>query len=264
MALLFDDTGEAISVGSAAALDDLAQGTVICVFRIDTSPSASGHPARLLSKGGNWQLGLTDVGGAPNVQMFINRATQSLLVNANPTQFTPNTTTGVWYFLAVTFDTNGADTVNKVYRGTLTSPPVEPAAYAVQRSGSGTIVTNATTDLWVGNNPAATTQCVEGPIAFIGLWNRVFTINEIYDQGLSPKPTTGALLFSFPGLEGASAQQTDWSGNGNHGTIQGSPTLVDNPGMVAPFEWGQMDGEAYVVAAAAGGNPWYYYRGQVA
>jgi hypothetical protein len=263
MSIVFDDTGEYADHGSGASLDNIAAGTCCAWVRMDTAPVTSGHTQRIVSKGAN-VLWLSWVNSAGNTRLnaSVNRATQSTLCATDTANYAAFSA-GAWVFCVSTWNLAGASGDQRVYIGSTTLPPAEPSAYATQRVGSGAQTTDAADPLYVGNLSTATNLVAESAIAFVGLWTRQLSVNELYQQWIAPRPTTNCVLFTFPGLEGASAQQTDWSGTANHGTITGTPGLDVNPAILAPFAWANhREGDEYAIAAAASTIPvkYHHYR----
>ncbi len=206
-----------IDFGSASSLDNLSAATYVAWVFVSTDVAAD----RPIIKKGLFSQGVYALNGeATNkVGAFINRTTTDYFITASGSDLT----TGEWNFVVWTYDVNGADGDQKIYVGTGTSNATE-ISYTLQQVGAGSAVSNAAADLVAGNNNGATPgQGWPGVISLVAVWNRQLTENEILDQQWRPHPTNGCVLFSYIGHNGTGTQ-IDLSGQGNDGTISGTPT----------------------------------------
>jgi hypothetical protein len=256
MALLFDTTGEFVSHGTAANLDDIFKGTAWAWFWFDTIPSVSAHAHRILSKGTNWfPLGTqaTDI-----LQCTIARATLAQLAFAPFANFAAGVTTGKWIFIAATWDTGGAATDQKIYVGDLDTLAAEPSSYTTQRVGTGAVTSNATANCYAGNTEGATAQRLDGRLAHLGLVSgTLLTLGQIHTQQFRRHPIANTVLFCEYGYNGTGTQP-DWSGSANSGAVTGA-TVIDH--VPIPF---RRTRDLWVpTTAVATGKPWHYYAQQM-
>lgn len=121
-------------------------------------------------------------------------------------------TTGIWQFIAATFDGTNA---SKLYVGSLTSIVSEVSSYANYQAPSGTNCNDATANLYLMQRPSVT--AMDGKMAWAGIWNRSLTLGELQAQQYHPHVTADCKLFMHLGFNGTGTQ-VDWSGNGNNGT----------------------------------------------
>lgn len=194
----------------------------------------------------NFAYGNAD-GFAGGIKVDISRATQSCSAFSTGAIVS----NGTWQFLGFQFDINGSATDQKCLYGDLSTPIAEIGGYSIQRVGSGAhgddsagsaIIGQFSTDLFAWVDPADT-------IAFVGLWPSLLTLAQMRMQQRSLLPIIpGFVGFWHPGLYGASGTQPDWSGNGNNGTIVGSPALAAH----VPLAWPQVP--TYVPVTAAAGR----------
>lgn len=238
MSLNFSAQTDQIDVGQGASLADVVPCTIMgWVYQTGSSADA-----RLFQKG--------VAAVSPNTFMYLSlgasssftaiqrsRATTSCLaqgVNSNFTYYGLSK----WLFLSGTLDLN--TTGNCTIRiGDLTHLAAEPSPYDIQRTGSGSIASDALEDAILGNkinNNAA----VIGKLAWVAVWNRVLTAGEQWDQQFHPHVTSGCVGFWHLGYNGISTVP-DWSGNKNNGTISLASASVQSHVPVAPFALGKQE-----------------------
>lgn len=230
MALDFQGTTDRVNHGSGATIDNLQ--TMTAMHWVNVTP-ANGN--RL------WQKGTVGAHGTTHlVEMFAtvddisasySRATASQRAAAVATNFAAYAA-GTWMCLGVQLDPT-TDGNNRLYLGNLSTPLAEPSAYSVQTAGSGAFNSDAAADLYVGNNQNLSVE-FDGVIAWIAWWNRLLTYGEMVDQQFRPHVTSGCVLFTHYGLNGATGTQADWSGNGNNGTLTGT-TAAQHVPLRPPF-----------------------------
>jgi hypothetical protein len=226
VALTVDDTGEYVNHGSGSSVDNVYTGTALAWFWFDTLPATSGHPQRILSKGNGWAFGTA---GSNNFICFVDAATD-VTIFAPFANFAAGVTTGKWMFLAWTFKTANAGGVTgdqNLYFGDLAAAAASPSGYTLRNAGAGAEADNSAKDLYAGNNPDATTECLEGRLGVTALFNRVLTLAEVQAWQWKPRVESGCLLYSHYGWNGVGTQ-VDWSGNANNGTVGGSPAVADH------------------------------------
>lgn len=150
----------------------------------------------------------------------VGRATTAMNVRSNGAVFK----LGIPQFIGAQWDTSGTlATDQKLFVGDLGTPAAEPA-YAAQTAGSGARSTD--TNNWaIGAQAAAGTNAWGGLIYWVAAWNRLLTLQEIYQQQFAPTLTAGCLGFWYPGRDGEVLVR-DLTGNGNHGAVTGA---VESP-----------------------------------
>lgn len=211
-----------IDCGTSASLTDLAAGSYL--FWVNPTNVATTPQKRFLQKGllatGYHYMAPGDTASG-DVILIVRRSTQDLLALSTGGAITTN----AWQFVAGTFDANGTNTDQHIYVGTLSALATEVGGYTMQRVGSGSLVSNAGHDQFIGNDENLTHAMI-GAMAWVGIWNRVLSLGEIRAQQFRPHVTSGCVLF-LP-LRGF-ATEVDLSGNGNHGTVTGTTISAHVP-----------------------------------
>lgn len=158
--------------------------------------------------------------------MSVPRATTASQSEVSDAVLFPN---GNWTFVAETYsETNGV----KIYRGSLTSAPVE-VTYAVGRTvGSGATSADSG-DLYIGNRGPSNTLAPPHDLAMFQLHNAELTLAQIRQQWMRPRKTSTMKLYFQFGFNGTGTQ-TDYSGNGKNGTVTGT-TKIGHVPIAAPF-----------------------------
>lgn len=234
--LNYDGANDATIFTDAAQITDVSVGTFITIVKFDAF-GATGTPNRVASKGADWFYLTSNANSI--FQCVINRATTLLNIAVNTGNFPFAIILNRYYFVSVLFDTGGIAGDQKIYIGGNGSIPKEPSVYTQQSAGSGAVVTNAGTNLWLGNNPnAPTTNMMEGAIYFAGLWPFVMNYTEILQMYLAlwqPKFTLfrswDSILFTYPGLNGL-GKVFDYSNYQAVGSINGTPKIDFWPQIV--------------------------------
>ena len=230
MALDFSaGTTDNCDFGSDSSLDDLSTGTFIAWVR----PTAVSGDDTIYAKNNssftafhNW-LGND---GSGNILLDVRRTGPNLQVLTSNGPLSANT----WSFIACVFDTGGANGDQKHYSGGLSSAPTEDT-YTTQQVGSGTKSSEAGVNAVIGNvSTPQTWGTFGGRIAFMGVWDRVLTLEEITAQWRKLHPTANCQLFCHVGLAGTGTQ-VDLSGNGNDGTVTGATKADHVPIVPYPF-----------------------------
>jgi hypothetical protein len=248
MALNYTSTNRT-DIGSAAALDDMAQGTALFWVKLTTVSPASAF-LKLFDKrqSGVTSLGINPSSPGPNVlSLFVQRATTNLNVTAAPGNFAA-LGTGKWVFIVAVWDTNGANGDQKLYVGDRATPAAEPSSYTVQTVGSGAITTNGTGNMFLGNRDNGG-QPLEGDIAISQIVNRIMTQGEIRALQWQPMWVSGTIARHVHGWNGTT-NVPDLSGNGNTGTITGATVSAHVP--LGNWNGARAPRVPYVVAAAPG------------
>lgn len=223
MSLLFGNSGDLVNHSSAAALDNLADFTAWAwVYR-----TADGTNQLIMSKNGalsaGWLLLLITESGEGTFRFIRYRSTTNTDIRSAGGVIPLNT----WTFCAVT-----SSLTTKLYTSSL-SGNVAEVSYSLQQEGAGSIVSDASSDLYVGNVQIATSLPFKGRIARGGLVDRVLSFSEL--SALRRESLVGAnvsgtkLLFDYTT---AADSQTDYSVNGNTGTRTGA-VLANHPPFFA-------------------------------
>lgn len=116
-----------------------------------------------------------------------------------------------WSFVAMTWD--GSITASNVH---IYINGVEPS-YATTTSGISSVLSDSGSDLTVGNNHGAT-QSFDGNIAYVNIYNKILTTDEMKDIMFREGSVFRGLIFSSPLLETTGAIDPDLSGNNSTGT----------------------------------------------
>lgn len=116
-----------------------------------------------------------------------------------------------WQYVAITMNTSGSNSDQKIYYGTLTTPATEVSSYDVQTVGSGIVGSDASANAVIANNALDPVYAFPGRIAFFGIWNRALSAGEIKSQQFRPRVTSGNVLFLKLGSNGLT-NVPDWSG----------------------------------------------------
>lgn len=230
MALLFDGTTTKVDCGSNAVLDNLNVGTFLAwVYPTNVSTSARVIVIKGLGASGRRALEIRDLADG-DLRVQVARATTTLEARSQSGVVTANE----WQFLGTGFDANGVDADQELYRGTLGSSVAEISSYAAQSVGSGATGDNSAKNQFVGNRETDN-QGFVGRIAWVGMWNRKLTLEEIRAQQFRPHVTSGNVFFMHVGFNGTGTQP-DWSGNLNNGTVTAA-TVVDHVPLPLPFAY---------------------------
>lgn len=121
--------------------------------------------------------------------------------------------------------------------GDLATAPAEPSSYLFQDAGTGLVTDNSSFDQIIGNGRTlASVWQMGGDVAFVHIVAGNLTNDQIIEQWMRPHsfgPTISRLFVHY-GFNG-SGSQIDWSGNGNHGTLVGSPGRVAHVPLMPGF-----------------------------
>jgi hypothetical protein len=132
-----------------------------------------------------------------------------------------------WLFFAVVGDST-TDANNKFYLGDLTTPASVATSYITQSAGSGTITSDASIDLLIGNSLLTTTS-VTGSMAHFHLIDAQLTQEQIWQQQFHPHVLADSKIFMHLGWPNATGTQVDYSGTGNDGTATGTVYTAHPP-----------------------------------
>ena len=158
-------------------------------------------------------------GGTYNLDCKRNRATTSCEVAALWTNF-QGAAAGIPLFCVGQTDT-GTSGNNKLFVGTQNIPVSEPSAYTLQTNGSGTVTSNASQACEIGNANGLNFS-LQGVMWWIGIWNRLFNLNELREMQYNPELFKSCSRgFWYPGKSGTSVV-LDESGRGFHGAVSGA------------------------------------------
>lgn len=220
-ALTFAITSDRISIGTNAVLDNMDPWTIIVWTKLDNLGDGQTFYQKGLGPTGRQNFSLTDPTGGVGLRVSSRRATVDTLADVQVANV-PALAAGKWVFLAGVADLT-TSTNNKIFGGDLMTIVQEAATYRLQTNGLGTQANNSGQTAFVGNN-ANLNASPKGSYAFIGIWNRGLSLEEIRAQQFFPHVTSGNVLFMFPGFGSASGlgTQPDWSGKGNAGTVTGA------------------------------------------
>jgi concanavalin A-like lectin/glucanase superfamily protein len=241
MSLAFtDDSTNQVSFGSAAGLDNIAEGTVLLwvyptsvanTLREVVSKSASGGPNgwNVFKRGSNgtiWALQAS-------------RATAHQFVDVT------GMVANEWQFIAYSW--NIASGGPKSYRGTLSAIATDISGTPV--NGSGAQADDSAANLCVGARSGAVATCAPMRVGWVAVYNRALTLAEVQSLQFSLRSLSGNQLSCVIGYGGTSTQP-DWSGNGNNGSVSGATVADHVPVMF------RRQGQLYVpyAVAAAGGS----------
>lgn len=217
---------DTINCGSAARLDDIggtnATQTYLGWFRASSLGSNRG----LISKGfgfGNGGLGVLASDGAGNLQLCLDRAGTDL------NRFTSGGNlmrVGQWRMIAVTVDLGAASAV-RLYSGGVNRAADEHLTFTGS-DGSGARVTDAGNDFLLGNLSIGSRNfAFVGDVGPCALFDRVLSLAEVRAWQAEPwKEIPNRIGLWLPGHK--HGRVIDWSGNGNHGTPNGTQ-LVEGP-----------------------------------
>ena len=216
MALNLDGSDAYIDHGSATNLDDVVPISVLAWIRATEFTTTRGIVTKHTSTTARWHLRYSTVGNFVFIRAY------------GTTDATSTTTggplaSGVWTFVAATFDGTNAP---KIYCGTRTTLVTE-CSYSTQQAPVGTLNSEGFAVLRAGLQSASTTaNCLIGDVAWLGIWNVVLSLSQIQQQQYTMATTSGCVLNCMYGWDGTGTQQ-DRSGSGNPGTVTGG-TVADH------------------------------------
>ena len=212
-----------VSIAAAAAINDLDPFTYIGWF----NPSSLGTNRQLVDKAAAGNVGKVfgaDGTDSSKLQFRVSRATTA----TNYSSATGVVVINTWQLFALVFDsTLGAGLKCKFYKGTLSAPAALQTA-TVAAEGAGTLTSEATSPLLIGNVVGLTIAFV-GSIAPVAVFNVALSLADIQSWQQRPRVTVGAnvaKMFVRPGKNGADCIEY----TGLTPTVTG-PTQGDGPGL---------------------------------
>ena len=231
MSLLFDASTELVNHGSDSSIDDIQAGTMF-FWHYPTSFSGRGHMFR--KNGGTHLFRMTQ---ETNGTHEFNCTQPTSGINLSNAVTASPATLNVWQFVAVRWDTSGAAADQEMYIGELDSIASEVSSYLQQSVGTGTHDDAAGT-MYVGSR-GDTTAPYQGRIAFFAMYDKYLSVGKILQQQfhlMGPVDSNCVMLVNY-GFNGPGTQ-TDWSGNGNGGTVTGATVAPHVPvGVNVGFEY---------------------------
>lgn len=165
-----------------------------------------------------------------------------------------STATGIitannWWWGAFQVKTNGVNGDQKLFYSALNGSLTEVGGYSTQNVGSGAVPDDSSYAFSIGNSATAQTFWgMRGDMAFVAVWNRLLTVEEMRTQQLNPFPTPGCQLMTQLGWPGTTAR--DYSPNLSNGTVTGA-TAANHPPILNPFHQMIQRQRPYRIAAAA-------------
>lgn len=132
-----------------------------------------------------------------------------------------------WVFLVVTWDYAGGSV--ETWMGDVDNLPTEPSSYTAQTSDT-TPGADDSGDQWrVGRHPTATGRSWVGRLGSFFVVDKFLTQEDIWELYSTGKVNDATMLLHAEyGYNGATGNVADYSGNGNTGTVNGTPTLEDH------------------------------------
>jgi hypothetical protein len=167
--------------------------------------------------------------GTDQIRFIRKRATLSTQIQSSIPFFGSANT---WYCIAISFDTGGADSDQKLFLGDLTTKLAEDS-YTARAVGSGSLQDLSSRPLRAGAGTWSNTNYA-GSIALIRVYNTAPTLAQfLADQYKLSVTPNSHLVFCNYGLI-STGTQPDWSGNGYNGTVT-SALLA--PHVPLSFPW---------------------------
>ena len=248
-------TSDRVDCGSGSSLDDLTTaGFTVWAWVYRTGTGAN---QEMVTKDGSfpsgWDFAVTNDTAEGELQLFVGyNATQASYVTNSSNVIAANT----WTFVAGTFDP-AANPQIRLYLGTLSSLAAESSGYSTATNGVGTIGSDASANLYIGNLQRATTLAFKGRMGPVGVVNRALSAGELQSLQYNPRMLAGTVGLWMLGDNGTGTQP-DYSGNGNSGTVTGA-TQSDNPPL---RRWGGRLSvfSPYTTVVAVGGRSYYFRR----
>lgn len=130
-----------------------------------------------------------------------------------------------WAFVVVTFDDAASPKVH-IYYASLTAAVAE-VAYNTSDAGTGTVNTDYTANLYIGNVQRDPTNPFKGQIARVGVIASALSLGQLESLRNDSRNWTGGAFFSL--LQNGVGTHPDWSGNVNNCTTTGATSAPDVP-----------------------------------
>jgi hypothetical protein len=218
MARAFDAaSGDKISFGSSASLDNLTACSASMFIRVTTN--ASGY---LFSKGDIFANAdrLRFRFDGTGIEFYV--AFDSGFGLFRGTTAAPST--GAWHHVGMSWGgVNAVSNIRIFFDG------VE-ATYSGGGTGAGNMADDSAYNLAIGDRDFGG-RAMDGRMADFRLWNYALSPEELNAARLGARVRQDRLVGWWP-LWGVQSPEPDWSGNGNHGTPTGT-ARVDHPPMTS-------------------------------
>lgn len=222
--LVFTGGGsERVDCGSAAMLDDLATFSMIAW----AYPTGTSHAAnrQMVFKGSSSSrfLALSSA-GAGSFVIFSSYSTTSGTARSSNSTYSAN----AWQVFAGTMDAPGGGTPHLYYSSGPTSALAEPSYAAGPTSPVGTIGSDASDNLLLGNANTFN-RGFPGILGIAAIFNAVLSLANL--EAIRQSPRFALTFSSCLGLwklgEDGTGTQHDLTGNGNNGTVTGATAATD-------------------------------------
>lgn len=256
MALYPGANNTGIDYAASSSINNLDAQTWLIWIRPSTFDSPATGFNRRIAKKNTLDYALGDdstSGSAPRIAWTRDRATTNSEVRAE------DFTTNVWQFVAFTDEDSQ---LPQMFVGTLSSLAVECSTAYVQTTGSGAPTDDSGAALNIGYRPDSNRNSL-ADIAYLWVYNRRLSLAEIRQHQFAPWMIMSGCVLHAKYFDDQGASLADWSGNGNTGTLAGSPTVTAHVSIPQPFL--PVETATIAVAAAAGGpSPAgiYHHRSQ--
>lgn len=222
-----NSTGDLVSLGSPAALDDMWEMTFWCWYWKDSGTTTSWAGLYTKVATGSFIRYFSQL--SSNQQQFVwhlDRVDTQLDIRTNNVAVEDE-----WNFVAFNFSESGAS--SDIYIGSLTANAVV-ASYASKIVGLGSPLDDSALDALIGNWDTDTpARAANGLIAVCGIHNVSLPLEQIVDLQRRPRALDSSVQFCWLGFAGTGTQP-DWSGTGTSGTVTGA-TVGSNVGLGPPF-----------------------------
>lgn len=240
MALRFDANSEYISHGSATSLVDIDAPTYIYIGKPIATPNTG---ARMMFMTANNNI-INGEASSGQGSVFYGRARATTASGArcNVNQYATNDLV----IFAIT--DNYTVEAPRMYVGVNGGTIAEVSGYSTQTQGVGAVTASGAAMLWGSRSSVNTFSNWE--ISYVWVYNRILTLAEIKAHR-DPYTVLSGCQLRLQYWDTSTLGLRDWSGKGNHGTINNSPTRANHNPLLHPFdpEW---DDDPYVVAAVGG------------
>lgn len=214
---------ERVDCGSAAALDDLGTWSVI-VWAYPTGTSHAANRQMLLKSASGSRFFALSSTGAGRFVIFSDHSTTAGQGLSATSTYSAN----VWQVFAGTMDTPGGGGNPRLYYSSSPTTALAEVSYATQTKPVGTITTDASGVLLLGN-ATAFNRGFPGTIGMVALFNAILTLADLEAIRISPRfawTFSSCLGFWKLGMDGTGTQ-LDLTGNGNDGTVTGATAASD-------------------------------------
>lgn len=232
-----NDSTDRIRFGANTALNDLVECTVAAWFRVSSFSSSNFFSVIAKALTDYSVFTLFDVTNNGALDMSFRRATTDLKARSANSLIATNTDT----FCAWQYKNNGINADQKLFHGSHNGSNFVDAAevpsYALQTVGSGSLTSNASALLGIGNMADGTaSQGGSARVIYqVALWSRLLTTQDLIDFQKEQKLGSNCLLHCHLGyLSHETAWAYDLTGNGNLGNVI-SPTHSAHPSFLVRY-----------------------------